>query len=77
MIDIDRKELIKSVASTLRLAGLLTWIYVCVRVIANGVSWNALFIDGIPITFFQVAIISFIVCIIGHFVYEIGNKKYI
>ncbi len=55
--------------ATIALGSFLIWIYCVIRIYLGQFPWSDLFIDGIPVTFLEISIASFIVFLTAMFSY--------
>lgn len=61
--------LLKNALLVLALFSALVWIYCVLRIFDGNFPWSDLFIDGIPITFLQLAMLSFVISGCSTFLY--------
>lgn len=60
---------IRAAAATIALGTFLIWLYCIVRIFLGDFPFSDLFIDGIPVTFLDLSIASFIIFLAAIFSY--------
>jgi hypothetical protein len=60
---------LRSAAATISIGTFLIWIYCVIRIFLGEFAWDAEFIDGIPISFLEISIGSFIIFLAAIFSY--------